>query len=472
MIFSSYSFLFIFLPICFLGYVFLNKKKVVVLAKWWLVLSSFVFYSYGHGSHLGLFIFCVTYNYFIGIKLGRLCEEEKSSGISNKFKRRIWLFLGVVIDLALLGYFKYYNFAIENINYISNSKFDFIKVALPLGISFYTFQKIAYLVDSYRGTTKDFTFLNYMMFISFFPQLIVGPIVHHHEMLPQFNSLKTTRINYKNIAKALFLLSIGFSKKLLIADPLTDYAQKAFGNAMDLSTLEAWAAALSYTVSFYFDLSGYGDMAVALGLLFNFKLPINFNSPYKARNFADYWRRWHMSLSRFLGNYIFRNVYKKGDGSFKFYLATMITFLVSGIWHGAGWTFIAWGILNGIFVAMSHSMKRNDKELPFFLAWSLTFFGVIITRILFVSKNFTEAWYVTKTLFDIDKIKMYDTLYLDKVQIVYILVGLGISLFLPNSMEILEKFKPNKKYLVVTVVLLIFSILQMGKVKSFLYFQF
>lgn len=472
MIFSSYVFLFLFLPITFGGYFILNRLRLQVIAKWWLVLASFFFYAYGNVSFLSIFVGSIFFNYFVGITLGNLHQKELNLKINLRKTRLFWLLLGVLVDLFILGYFKYYNFVVENINFLFSSQFDIVKLALPLGISFFIFQKVAYLVDSFRGLTKEFTLVNFMLFVSFFPQLIVGPIVHHHDIIPQFTNVRKSKINYNNIAKALFLLALGFSKKLLIADPLTSYAQVAFANFSHLSMLESWGAGLSYTISYYFDLSGYADMAIALGLMFNITLPINFNSPYKARDFADYWRRWHMSLSRFLGDYIFKNIFKKGDSSMKFYLAVMVTFLVSGIWHGAGWNFVVWGILNGLFVASSHAMKRNNKELPFLLAWSLTFLGVIITRILFVSTSISNAFTVVLSLFDFSSFRIYDLIYLRPLQVGYIVIGLIITLFFPNSMEVLKDFKPNLKFLLFTLILMIVSISKMGEVKSFLYFQF
>jgi D-alanyl-lipoteichoic acid acyltransferase DltB (MBOAT superfamily) len=303
--------------------------------------------------------------------------------------------------------------------------------------------------------------------------LIVGPIVHHGDVIPQFNNIYRCRLNYKNIATGLFLLSIGFSKKLLLADPLTGYGAAAFQHVHELSMIESWYGSLSYVLSYYFDLSGYGDMAVGLGLLFNINLAVNFNSPYKARNFADYWKRWHISLSNFLGDYVFRNIYKKGDGSKKFYFAVFMTFLVSGIWHGAGWTFVVWGIINGIFVIFSHMMKRNGKALPFFLAWNLTFAGVILTRILFVSSSFGDAFYVTKSLFDFGSFRLHHLDYIDGLKHhIYLFVGFILCFFVPNSIEIKNKFKPNFFYLIVTVLLIVLSLTKMGSVKSFLYFQF
>ncbi|WP_207680619.1 MBOAT family O-acyltransferase [Desulfonema magnum] len=364
------------------------------------------------------------------------------------------------------------DFFILNINFFAEKKLPLLHIVLPIGISFFTFQLIAYLIDSYRCKTKGYSFLNYLLFITFFPQLIVGPIVHHRDVVPQYEDPNTSELNYKNISMGIFLFSIGCAKKILIADPLTSWAQPAFSHAQELTMLESWFSSISYTLSYYFDLSGYADMAIGLGSMFNIKIPINFNSPYKARNFADYWRRWHMTLSRFLGDYIFRSIFHKGDSARKFYFAIFITFLVSGFWHGAGWTFVVWGIFNGIFVIFAHAMTRANKRLPFFLAWFLTFSGVVLVRILFVSASFGDAIYVVKTLFDFSNLQFSGIPYASVGQLIYIAIGFFIVFFLPNSMEIKEKFRPNLKFAVFSAILLIFSMLNMSNVGDFLYFQF
>lgn len=247
----------------------------------------------------------------IGCVLGKICNSGRKS-----LQGKLLLLIGVLANVALLGYYKYTDFFIENYNFITGREVPLKNIVLPIGISFFTFQLIAFLVDSYRGKCDNYDVLEYLLFITFFPQLIVGPIVHHSEVIPQFNSPDNSRLNYENIARGLFLFAIGCSKKILLADVLTTDAQAYFDviTAEEvLSFAETWFHAVEYTISYYFDLSGYADMAIGLGLMFNIVIPHNFNSPYKARNFQDYWRRWHMTLSRFLGDYIFRSVYRKND---------------------------------------------------------------------------------------------------------------------------------------------------------------
>lgn len=401
---------------------------------------------------------------FFNFYIGKLLSKNSSKKL---------LIFGILGNVALLGYFKYTDFFIKNYNWILNEDISLIHLALPLAISYFTFQQIAFLVDNYRGEVKEFSFLNYSLFITFFPQLLMGPIVHHKEMMPQFALKWRSLLRWENVSLGLFIFSIGLAKKTLIGDPLTDYAQYAFDHAQSLTTIEAWYAATSYVLSYYFDLSGYADMAIGIAKMFNIDLPKNFNSPYKARNFADYWRRWHITLSKFLGDYIYKSLGGNKNIVFIIYINIMITFFVSGFWHGAGWTFIVWGLLNGIFVVMAHIMKRANLKMNFYVAWCLMFLGLIITRILFVSNNFSDAWYVTYTLFDFTNLKFDNLIFIDPlIQGFYIVTALYLSLACKNSMEIAENFKPNKKYIFYTVALLSASIFTFMSAKEFLYFQF
>jgi len=258
------------------------------------------------------------------------------------FIRSFFLTFGVISNLALLGYFKYTDFFLENFNLAFDGSVPLLHLALPLAISFFTFQQIAYLVDSYRCETAEYAFLNYALFVTFFPQLIAGPIVHHAEMMPQFASKWNLVKNYKNIATGLFIFSIGLFKKVVIADTFAQWATAGFDQAEYLNLIEAWATSLSYTFQLYFDFSGYTDMAIGAALLFNIKLPINFNSPYKALDIQDFWRRWHITLSRFLRDYIYIPLGGNVKGPFRIYNIILATFILGGIWHGAGWTFVFW----------------------------------------------------------------------------------------------------------------------------------
>jgi len=281
MLFNSYEFIFAFLPVSFFIYFYLLHKRLVTGAKGFLVFASLFFYSWWNIVYLPLILASMLFNYIIGSSLTKN-EEHK------KINKRTLLIFGIISNIALLGYFKYTDFFISNINIVSGSDFELLHLALPLAISFFTFQQIAYLVDSYRGETKEYDFLNYALFVTFFPQLIAGPIVHHKEMMPQFASKWNLVKNYKNIALGIFIFSIGLFKKVVIADTFAVWATNGFDKAEVLNLIEAWATSLSYTFQLYFDFSGYTDMAIGAALLFNIKLPINFNSPYKATDIQDF----------------------------------------------------------------------------------------------------------------------------------------------------------------------------------------
>lgn len=476
MIFSTYKFIFGFLPIVFGGYYIINRLKLDVISKIFLVVASLYFYAQGSLDFFPYFLCSIFGNYIVGSALSKLQGDE------TKRQKKILFLIGILANVALLGYYKYTDFFIENINWLADTNIGLKNIALPIGISFFTFQLIAFLVDSYRGETKEYDILNYLLFITFFPQLIVGPIVHHSEVVPQFENDENRKVNWNNVAAGIFLFSIGCAKKILLADPLTDNAQGFFDIVVANGTcefLQSWFYSIEYTISYYFDLSGYADMAIGLGLLFNIHIPKNFNSPYKARNFQDYWRRWHVTLSRFLGDYIFRNVFRKGDKWRNFYVATMITFFVSGFWHGAGWTFVVWGLVNGIFVCTASWMGRKGWKFPAVIAYPLTAMGVVMSRVLFVSDTFSKAWAVYKGMFNFKYLlstpimqQMKSVMRGNMGEMVILFVGICICWFATNSNTMLEKFKPNFKNAIFVAVLLALSLMSMNKVSAFLYFQF
>ena len=350
MLFNSLEFLFVFLPITFIVYFGLNKAKLIKLAVGWLVCASLFFYAFWNIKYLVLILCSMIFNYTIGYTL--------SHPTSLKINRKAVFIFGLLGNLALLCYFKYFNFLITNINLVLHTGFDTLKIALPLGISFFTFTQIAYLSDAYKKEVQEYDFLNYALFVTFFPHLIAGPILHHSEMMPQFANLRKKIINHKNIAIGMFLLAIGLFKKVLIADNLSPFVHLAFDTIPTLSFWESHIGALSYTFQLYFDFSGYCDMALGIGYLFNIVLPINFNSPYKANNIQDFWHRWHITLSRFLKNYIYIPLGGNRQGEISTYRNLFLTFLIGGIWHGANFTFIAWGILHGI-ASVIHRFWKN-----------------------------------------------------------------------------------------------------------------
>ena len=471
MLFNSTEFIFMFLPFSFILYFYINYLKKTTLAKIFLVFSSLVFYSWWNIIYLPLILVSMLFNYYIGNKLTENKKIEKYS------KKNILIF-GIMVNLLLLGYFKYADFFIENINLIFKSQLNLLHIALPLAISFFTFQQIAYLVDSYKKETKEYDFLNYAVFVTFFPQLIAGPIVHHKEMMPQFENLKSKILNYKNILFGIFLFSIGLFKKVIIADSFASIATHGFDSAVDLSFVEAWVTSLSYTFQLYFDFSGYTDMAIGIALLFNIKLPINFNSPYKALDIQDFWRRWHITLSRFLKDYIYIPLGGNRKGSFRMYNNLLATFILGGIWHGAGWTFVFWGFLHGVALVIHRIWKSLGFRMPKILAWFITFNFINIAWVFFRAKEWDDAIRVLDAMFSVDTI--FSSQYLENIMIPALLVVFVIVLWFKNSHEMInypklllkEDIPWQKIYFYAFILFVSVSAVTLQKYTEFIYFNF
>ena len=470
------------------------SKRLVLGAKAFLVFSSLFFYAWWSILYLPILLSSVLFNYIIGKTLTQ--KEFKKS-----FSKKSVLIFGIVANLSLLGYFKYMDFFISNFNVLSGSNINLLHLALPLALSFVTFQQIAFLVDSYKGYTKENDFLNYSLFITFFPQLIAGPIVHHKEMMPQFASKFNYVKNYKNIALGLFIFSIGLFKKVVIADTFAVWATAGFDSATTLNLIEAWATSLSYTFQLYFDFSGYTDMAIGLALLFNIRLPINFNSPYKALSIQDFWRRWHITLSRFLRDYVYIPLGGNQKGSFRTYSNLIATFLIGGLWHGAGWTFIFWGFLHGIALAIHRVWQSLGFKMNIILAWFITFNFVNIAWVFFRAKDWDSAMKVLGSMFSFSNIVLPNPLagklaFLSNYGVEFggifvnivanpkeiissIFISFILVLFFKNSMQMLNGFKANYKNTIIIIFSLVLSSFYMFKIFSsqnqvseFLYFNF
>jgi alginate O-acetyltransferase complex protein AlgI len=477
MLFNSIEYIFFFLPITFFIYFFLLNRKLIVGAKGFLVFASLFFYSWWNPIYLPIILVSMLFNYTVGNIL------NKDASLSKEVSKKGILAFGILSNIALLGYFKYADFFIENYNYIWNENIGLYNLALPLGISFFTFQQISYLVDSYKNETQEYDFLNYALFVTFFPQLIAGPIVHHKEMMPQFASKWNLRKRYKNIAMGLFVFSIGLFKKVIIADTFAVWASNGFERAQTLDMIEAWVTSLSYTFQLYFDFSGYTDMAIGAALLFNIKLPINFNSPYKAKDIQDFWRRWHITLSHFLRDYIYIPLGGSRVSEPRVYSNLLITFLLGGLWHGAGWTFVFWGFLHGLALVIHRIWKRLGLSMNAILAWFITFNFINIAWVFFRAKDFSDALNILKSMFEINKLHFSGEFIsvskhlLNHWNILLALIGAFIlALFFKNSMELLNKFKANKKYLFLTityfVVALYYMLYMQNRISEFLYFDF
>src|SRR5574344_1562640 len=391
MLFNSYEFIFLFLPITFFVYFYLLSKRLILGAKIFLVIASLFFYGYWNFNYVPLILLSIFVNYGVGLSL---VNHEKI-----KLSSKSILIFGILFNVGLLGYFKYTDFLIENFNGIFGSNVPLMHIILPLGISFFTFTQIAFLVDAYRKEAKEYSLINYMLFVTYFPHLLAGPILHHKEMMPQFASKYNWVKNYRNIALGLFIFSIGFFKKVVIADTFAPWANAGFDTATTLNLIEAWATSLSYTFPLYFDFSGYCDMAIGISLMFNIKLPITFNSPYKALSIQDFWRRWHITLSRFLRDYVYIPLGGNQKGSFRTYSNLIATFLIGGLWHGAGWTFVFWGFLHGLALVIHRAWTKLGFRMNTILAWFITFNFINIAWIFFRANGWADAMKVLKAMF-------------------------------------------------------------------------
>ncbi|MCP4267430.1 MAG: MBOAT family protein [Candidatus Brocadiaceae bacterium] len=420
MLFNSYLFILIFLPITLSGFFIIGGRGHHRVAIAWLVGASLFFYGWWNPIYVSLILFSILFNYAMGVSLAQ------SHTASNKNSKAVLIF-GVIVNLGFLSYFKYTNFFVDSLNTVFSSNWHLENIVLPLAISFFTFQQIAYLVDAYRGETKEYNFLHYCLFVTFFPQLIAGPIVHHKEMLPQFARDFIYRLNYKDLAIGLTIFFIGLFKKVVIADNFATHATPVFNAAesgMSLSFFQAWEGSISYTMQIYFDFSGYSDMAIGLGRMFGIKLPVNFNSPYQATNIIDFWRRWHMTLSRFLRDYLYFPLGGNRKGRARRYANLMITMLLGGLWHGAGWTFVAWGVLHGVYLIINHAWQyiwkwRIDRWWSLSFARLITLFAVMIGWVFFRAESFEGAMNMLKGMMNLPSTLHGNLGYLENVLVFF-----------------------------------------------------
>ncbi len=484
MLFNSYEYLLLFLPITLIVYFLFNRWRLTRAGKGWLVLTSLFFYGWWDPRYLPLILASILFNFIIGMTLSRYG--------GTKGRRKGVLVLGITINVALLCYFKYTDFFITVANNVFRGDFALYRIILPLGISFFTFTQIAYLVDAYYKKVKEYDLLNYSLFVTFFPHLIAGPIIHHAEMMPQFKRMRNNAVNYKNLATGLFLLCIGLFKKVIIADRFSEWVAPGFDVLPKLNLLYAWATSLSYTFQIYFDFSGYTDMALGAALMFNIKLPINFNSPYRALDIQDFWRRWHMTLSRFLRDYVYISLGGNKVHETRVYFNLMATFLIGGLWHGAGYTFLFWGFLHGFAIMVHRAWKRTNISLPNWLAWFLTFNFVNVAWVFFRAKSWHDAIKVISAMFGLNGLSLpsdwfgvfsflprwgislapWKTLMEgSRDTFLYAFAALLVTFLARNSNELAARFKPDWKSLIY-VVAGTYAILNMSKMTEFLYFNF
>jgi D-alanyl-lipoteichoic acid acyltransferase DltB (MBOAT superfamily) len=478
MLFNSYQFIFLFLPVALAGYFALarfgNLAPVV-----WLALASLVFYSMSNWQFVLLLLGSVAFNYVIGLLL---ISQRLAAG-----PRFAALWVGVAGDLLVLGYFKYAGFLTANLNAMFATGLT-VNILLPVGISFYTFTQIAFLVDAYRGNVARYALPHYALFVTYFPHLIAGPILHHKDMIPQFERAEAKRLNPHLILCGLIIFAIGLFKKTCLADAIQPLVSLAFGPNTP-SFDQAWIGALAYTFQLYFDFSGYSDMAIGISLMFGIFLPLNFNSPYKATSIIDFWRRWHMSLSQFLRDYLYIPLGGNRHGRIFRYVNLMITMLLGGLWHGAAWTFVAWGALHGAYLCINHAWTHfGPATTPRFAraadiaAFVLTFLAVVIAWVFFRADNIAAALYVLSKMADPSQIVFGRG---EMANAVFVMVYAFIAWFAPSTQAIMGYDHANRTvgetlgawsrrpvFLYATAAVLAFGILGIQQHSEFIYFRF
>lgn len=508
MLFNSYQFIFFYLPVVLVGFFWLARSNPGVGALW-LAVASIFFYGWWNPKFVILLLASIVFNYIAGRQIGQARLAGKSRPI---------MLVAIVSNLVLLGVFKYANFFIAVANN-GGAQIGLLELTLPIGISFFTFTQIAFLVDAHRGIAREYNFVHYLLFVTWFPHLIAGPVLHHKQMMPQFALPSTYLPNAESMSVGLTLFALGLFKKVVLADQFSLYANPIF-DAVSLGSqpmlVEAWIGALAYALQLYFDFSGYSDMAIGLSRLFNIKLPLNFNSPYKAGNVIDFWRRWHMTLSAFLRDYLYVTLGGNRKGQIRRRINLMVTMLLGGLWHGAGWNFVIWGGLHGIYLTINHGWQMLTKRkrstggrLTRMISVLLTFTVVVIAWVPFRSPEFDATKAIWAGMAGFNGISVNPIFFphvletfgitvsvagftpLTGIPIkdvaIWLATGLTIVWFLPNTQQWLVNFCPasdpvighsrfawrqSRINAVVVGILLCISLLSLNRVSEFLYFQF
>jgi len=493
MLFNSVEFAIIFLPVTLVVYFFLNQKRLAIAANAWLLGASIFFYGWWDVRYVALILGSILFNYTIGNLI-----VDNSSLKKRKLSTKAIFVFGIIVNIGFLGYFKYTDFFIANLNAVCKTSIPLLHIVLPIGISFFTITQIAFLVDCYEGLVEERKLLNYAMFVTFFPHLLAGPILHHKDMMPQFDVTRNKVVNYRNLTLGLFLFLLGLFKKQVIADTLAPLADTGFASANILTLLEAWVTSLSYTLQLYFDFSGYSDMAIGIGLMFNIILPVNFNSPYKAKNIIDFWKRWHITLTNFITTYVYTPLLKS-FGKVTFYnslAAIFLAMIIAGLWHGAGWTFIIWGGMHGAALVVNHLWKKRKLAMNPALAWFVTFMFVNISFVFFRAKNIRGAFDLLAGMAGMHGftlpmnwakrfaiLSQYGAVF-GRVygninghgDVAFMFALLPVVFMMRNSMALADKrsFSLSLKSQCLTVLLILVNLLYLNSIQSkeFLYFDF
>lgn len=484
MLFNSYIFVLVFLPLCMIGYFGCSHFGKGTYGQAFLLGMSLWFYGYFHVEYLFIIVFSILCNYGFYVLLGR----SQDSG------RRKWLLAGaLVLNVGILFYYKYFNFFLENVNGILGRNFALTSILLPLGISFFTFQQLSFVIDAYKGEVPAYRFLDYACFVTYFPQLIAGPIVTHDELIPQFMDEGRKRFRWDNFVRGIYLFALGLSKKVLIADTFGNGVNWGFANIGELDSTNGFLVMLFYTIQIYFDFSGYCDMAVGLGRMMNLELPLNFHSPYRAASITEFWDRWHMTLTRFFTRYVYIPLGGSRKGTVRTCRNVMIVFLVSGLWHGADWTFVLWGACHGVCSVLTRLCGGILERIPRAVRWLGTFLFLNVTWVLFRADSIGDAARLLGKLLELDFGPVNGSLtagfYLPECGLLdslipftricpefFLIVFTAAALFLlfgvRNAYEKMKAFEPELGRLLLTALLLVWCICSFSGVSTFLYFNF
>lgn len=460
MLFCSYVFVLAFLPLTLLGYFSLNRISITA-GRCYLLAASLFFYGYFNYYYLLLLLGSLVFNYAVG-------------SVLERYRRRWVLIFGCVMNLMLLGYFKYYDFFVENINFLAGTDIAIHKLILPLGISFFTFQQISYLSDVYhRELDRKYSPLDYALFVSFFPQLIAGPIVLANEMMPQFARKENLKLNYRNFSCGIFIFSLGLAKKILVADSLAPVADRVFAMSAP-GFADSAIGSLAYCMQIYFDFSGYSDMAIGLGAMFNIMLPVNFLSPCRSASIQEFWRRWHITLGRFLGQFVYRPLGGSRKGPLRTGINLMVTFVLCGLWHGASWMMVFYGFLQGTAIIIHRIWSQKLKlRMPRWAGVLLTFVFFWMTLIIFRAESSTRAWQLYRGFGNFSREGFSQAWSnLDGESMTLLAVAMGIVFLLPPANSFREGFRPALWHWVTAMVLLVCSIFCFSRISPFIYFNF
>jgi alginate O-acetyltransferase complex protein AlgI len=492
-LFNSFIFVLLFLPVALAGF-FLIARRSHAAAALWLALASLFFYGWWNPRFVVLLLASITFNYLMGRAIARSIAKGTASGSA-----RLLTTTAIAIDLLVLGIFKYLNFFIATADWVAPGLLPLTHIVLPLGISFFTFTQIAFVVDAHRGIAREYNPIHYLLFVTYFPHLIAGPILHHKQMMPQFALAAVYRPKSTSLLAGAAVFTLGLAKKVLLADSFSEYSLPIFNMARDGSQPPfsmAWLAVLAYSLQIYFDFSGYSDMAIGLSRLFGIQLPLNFNSPYKAVNIVDFWRRWHMTLSQFLRDYLYVPLGGNRHGKARRYINLMITMLLGGLWHGANWTFVIWGGLHGSYLIVVHAWQAARKRigmtsggksiLATALARLLTFFAVAMAWVFFRSENFAASTRMLRAMFSSTPRSLWLDLRHNLVPpdspaylITLFTAGVLIVTTCPNAQEMSARLDQPPRTLrvfgigaLIAVVLLLVTIDASRGVSEFIYFNF